>query len=354
MAVKEMNSRQRVKALLDGRLPDRPPHFDLIRNDAVIAHFASETLTVENAQRVVFKAVNLAVDATRPAIRLPDHERVETLPDGRKQHVFRWTAWTERPQTTPEQYARQVTEWIEANRRWTDQDEANVAQHVATHRDLEARLPDVYLFWSSPGGPGLHALCHGIGLEQFSFFLADYPGLVSEYLESSTERAIRYVKGVRDLTPVGVYMLGEDIAFKTATMFSPAFLRREFLSRLGRIVAAMHDGGTKVMFHSDGNLMAILDDLVATRIDLLNPIEVMAGMDIAEIHRRVPKLILVGGIDVSELLPRGTPEQIRAAVHKAIADSEGRIMPGSSTELQYVVPLENYLAMREAIHGIRY
>ena len=39
-----MHSVQRVKTLLAGQLPDRPPLYDVIRNDAVIEHFAGEKI----------------------------------------------------------------------------------------------------------------------------------------------------------------------------------------------------------------------------------------------------------------------------------------------------------------------
>ena len=41
-----------------------------------------------------------------------------------------------------------------------------------------------------------------------------------------------------------------------------------------------------MLFHSDGNLNPILDGLVEAGIDGLNPIEVLAGMDVGAIHRR--------------------------------------------------------------------
>ena len=84
-------------------------------------------------------------------------------------------------------------------------------------------------------------------------------------------------------------------------------------------------------------------------IDGLNPIEVLAGMDVADIHRRYPDLFMAGGIDVSQLLPFGTPGQVRQAVRRAIDSSEGRIMIGSSTELNDAVPLENFLALRDEV-----
>jgi uroporphyrinogen decarboxylase len=96
-------------------------------------------------------------------------------------------------------------------------------------------------------------------------------------------------------------------------------------------------------------LNPILDNLVDAGIDGLNPIEVLSGMDIGEIHRRHPHIFMAGGIDVSQLLPFGSPAEVKDAVIRAIDAAEGRIMIGSSTELNNDVPLENFLALREAV-----
>ena len=99
------------------------------------------------------------------------------------------------------------------------------------------------------------------------------------------------------------------------------------------------------MFHSDGYLMEILDDLVEAGIDLINPVEVASGMDIKKIHHRYPDLIMAGGIDVSTLLPYGSPQEVRDTVKRSIEEAEGKIMVGSSTEMNNNVPLENVLAL---------
>jgi hypothetical protein len=100
--------------------------------------------------------------------------------------------------------------------------------------------------------------------------------------------------------------------------------------------------------------MLILDDLVEAGIDGLNPIEVMAGMNVGEIHRRHPHLFMCGGIDVSQLLPFATPQDVHDATIKAIEEGEGRLMVGSTTEVHEAVPLQNYLAMRETVLDYRY
>ena len=120
------------------------------------------------------------------------------------------------------------------------------------------------------------------------------------------------------------------------------------------ICQAVHRKGRKVLFHSDGNLWDILDDLVEAGIDLLHPVEPLAGMDPAQVHRRYPDLILCGTIDVSQLLPFGTEQEIIDQVVRNIEATEGRIMVGSSTEINNEVPLKNYLVLHETVLGYRY
>jgi hypothetical protein len=61
-----------------------------------------------------------------------------------------------------------------------------------------------------------------------------------------------------------------------------------------------------------------------------------------------PKLALTGGIDVSQLLTFGTPEEVRETCRAAIRDTGGRgYLMGSTTELHWDVRLENAIAMIE-------
>lgn len=342
-------SLERVRAMLRGDKPDRIPLYELIRNDAVIEHFAGQKLTVENAEELLYEIFPKAVDTTR-SVRLPSHESEEILPDGRRRKTYRWTVWTEHVKyPSSEAYA-------EAKRRaldgpwdlWTDDDQRRLEASVANYRQIRDRLgPDFFYF---AGGPcmGLMGMYGEVGLEAFSYYLADCPEVIDLLLERSAVHAVQWIDHLPEGHGVEAVFAGDDIAFKSGPLLSPKWFGEHYFQRLTRIVEAYHRKGIKVNFHSDGNLMPIMDGLIEAGIDVLNPIETAAGMDIAELHRRYPKLIFTGGIDVSALLPFGTPEEVRDTTVKAIEDSEGQIMIGSSTELQYVVPLDNFLAMRDA------
>lgn len=348
-------SKQRVRAVLNGERPDRIPLYELIRNDRVIEYFTGIWPTPENGEELVFRTFPLAVDATRPAMKSPTVpvgvEREKILPDGRRQVIHRWTSWAEPIRYASfEAYAQAKRTFLKsASTEFTEQDQTQVETYLAQYRSYCERLgEDFFLFMGAPS-VGLQGLYGEIGLNAFALYMYECPEVISDLLEYHTIRAIHFIRHLPPDHGIEGVFIGDDVAFKTATMFSPVFFEQEYFGRLARVVAAYHARGIKVIFHSDGNLNGIMDGLVAAGIDVLNPVEVAAGMDIADLHRRYPGLIFAGGIDVSQLLPLGTPQQVADAVVRAIEDAEGQIMVGSSTELQYVVPLENYLALRDTV-----
>ncbi len=343
---------ERVRAVLRGQTPDRPPLYELLRNDAVISHFAGERLTIENAPEVVFRAFAPAVDATRPMVRLPLPEKKEVLPDGREQHTFRWTIWTSHATyANAEAYA--AAKRAETELEWTPKRQAEMDHFLKSAAEHRRKLGEVFFF---PSGPGmsLMGLYGTVGLEQFCYYLADAPGLMEDLLELRTQQSVAWIEHLPPHHGIEAVYCGDDIAFKSGPLLSPAWFKEHYFHRLARICAAYHRKGIKVMFHSDGNLNPILDGLVEAGIDGLNPLEVLAGMEVGDIHRRYPRLFLAGGIDVSQLLPYGKPQEVKDAVHRALDAAEGRLMVGSSTELNDEVPLENFLALREAVFEYRY
>ena len=343
-------SLERVRAVIRGEMPDRAPLYELIRNDAVINHFTGRTLTVENARQVVYKAFEPAVDATRPLVRLPKHEETITLEDGRQERYFRWTIWTEkRRYDSSAAYAAAKRQELDAfDPSWTQEQQAAMDARLAFIDEERAELGEVFYF---PGGPGtgLMGIFGEVGLEYFSYYLADCPGVIDELLERNTVRAVTWLEHLPPDHGIEALFTGDDIAFKTGPLLSPAWFEEHYYHRMARICDAYHARGIKALFHSDGNLNLVLDGLVEAGIDGLNPIETLAGMDVADIHRRHPDLFLTGAIDVSQLLPLGTPKQVYDTVVRTLDAAEGRIMIGSSTELNNEVPLENYLALRDAV-----
>ncbi len=350
------DSIKRVTAVINGEMPDRAPLYELLRNDSVIEHFSGRKLIDETAREDVYSAFAPAVDATRPPMRIPNRERSVILEDGREQKYFRWTIWTQHKEyNDSESYAsvkHKEFETIDPSA-WNIEMQSLLDSELRVFRDERKCLGDVF-FLPGISGPGLMDIYGEVGLESFSYYLADCPDVIVQLLEHNTVRAVTMAEHYPDNHGIIAGFLGDDIAFNSGPFLSPVWLKEHYFPRLARVIDACHSRGIKVLFHSDGNLNTILDDLVDAGIDGLNPIEILAGMDVAAIHRRYPDLFMAGGIDVSQLLPYGSPIEVRDTVKRTIDAAEGKIMIGSSTELNNDVPLENFLALRKVVIDTKY
>ena len=361
MAAATLTKRERVLRTARFEETDRVPLYDILQNDAIIEHYAAPLLqgarlSAENGVEATRFAIGRALDMTR----MPDGPSTpgEVRQDnGLVIHVEPWTSWIiERPFSD----TAQMVEWVKGQIR-----RAQEAQFGAAYRegfenwmDAVARVtaaadptgrqdPVVHVIES---GVGLTEIYHQLGWEHFTTLMFDFPDLLEEWLESRHQAELRRVDCIARPDRIPIALTYDDIAYKNTTLVSPRWLRAHWLPRLARLVSAWHARGVLCLYHSDGNLWPVMDDLVSAGIDGLNPLEVLAGMTVKAVRERYPSLFLTGGIDVSQLLPLGTPDEVRAACRAAIADAQGRgYLMGSSTELHWDVKLENAIAMFESV-----
>jgi uroporphyrinogen decarboxylase len=350
-----MNALERVNAVMRGEVPDRPPIFDLLRNDAAIEYYAGEALTQANRDRVVYRAIGDVLDSTKQFIRLPEEPRTEQLEDGRSRTYERWTYWTKPlPFRDVEEAAKHLKQILENADEFVGDTEGYVKQAEQDYLRKKKAIGDIALFLEINTTEGFHDFYESLGIEMLSYLIVDYPELIGNYLDLVVEQSLRRITalGISEMLP-GVFY-GVDLAYKTGPLFSPSFLRGQLFPRMERVINAYKDLGIRVMYHSDGNLWPILDDLVALGIDALNPIEVLAGMDLGELRKRYPDLVFIGGIDCSQLLPFATPQDISNAVVSAIEAAGPKYIVGSSTELHNAIPLDNIKAMIDTARAYQY
>ena len=90
----------------------------------------------------------------------------------------------------------------------------------------------------------------------------------------------------------------DDMGYKGTAFFSNDMYRKVLQSAHGRAVAYAHEKGIFARLHSCGDIMKLLPDILATGIDILNPLEVKAGMDVLGIKKAYGhRLSLHGGIN---------------------------------------------------------
>ncbi len=195
---------------------------------------------------------------------------------------------------------------------------------------------------------GLDLIYNLAGWELFSYLLADDPGVIAETFETVNRHEVDRVHRVADRRISPLVVAYCDIASAADVILSPRYLRAEFFPRLKRLVDAWHEHGVKVIYHSEGNLKKVLDDLVACGIDGLNPLE-PENLSLEYVRRAHPRLVLWGGIDDKRLLPFGTEGQLEQAVRRALETCrEGGLILGASGQIHPAVKPENAVALFRA------
>lgn len=116
----------------------------------------------------------------------------------------------------------------------------------------------------------------------------------------------------------GAFVYG-DLAYNTGPFMSPRHYREFLIPCLRRMFDEFHQRDMPVIFHSDGDIRLVLDDLIESGVDAINPLEAKANMDVRELAPQYgEKLAFVGNIDVRTLMTND-PEQIRAEVRSKLA-----------------------------------
>ena len=149
---------------------------------------------------------------------------------------------------------------------------------------------------------------------------------------------------------VDVLMASDDLGLQNGLMVSPHAYRKLIKPRHAKYFAIMHEmSAAKVLFHTCGSVVDIIDDLIEIGVDILNPVQVSAaGMDPDSLKRKYgPRLAFWGGIDTQRVLPWGGVQEVKQEVESRIEQlgQEGGFVLGAVHNIQPDVPLENTLAM---------
>jgi uroporphyrinogen decarboxylase len=157
---------------------------------------------------------------------------------------------------------------------------------------------------------------------------------------------------------VDVLFFAEDIAFHNGPMVSPRTYEKIIHPYQRRIFQALHSWSeAKIIYHNCGSVTWQINDLIEMGVDALNPVQVTSHDmgDTAALKRRFgDRMTFWGGIDTGEVLPHGTPADVRTEVRRRISDlhQNGGYVLASVHNLQADVSPENICAMWEAAGGL--
>lgn len=198
---------------------------------------------------------------------------------------------------------------------------------------------------------------HICGYEDFMVKMACEPdfahALYDQLFAWETRRAVICAAAGADIIAV----VG-DVAGVNGPMFSVAmweeFIQPGFQAMIREIKKANPE--TRILFHSDGELAAMIPAFIRTGIEILNPVESNC-MDPAQLKDRYGSQIAFhGAISVQRTIPNGTVAQVKDEVYTRIrtVGYNGGYMVSNENSFPYDAPLANILALYEAVRDFDY
>lgn len=307
-----MTPRERFEKALRFEEPDRPPHFEQM-----------------------FELVNEAF-----GMMFPSSEELDNSSGSIRLDLFR---------TCAEIYAKTIEcfEW-DAVLIWRPAERNDVYYDFIRYfkKYIGANIPVGGFIWGS-------AICIDTIRDymQFAVELYENRPKLHSWAEEMLTGAVEHAKKLID-SGVDFISINNDYAFNSGTFLQPKDFAELTTPYMKRLVNYIKKQDVKVIFHSDGNLMQVLDQILEISPDVLHSIDPMAGMDIAEVKRLTyGRTALMGNVQCS-LLQDGPPEAIIESAQYAIKSAApgGGYIYSTSNTIFPGLPLENYKLMVDYMH----
>jgi uroporphyrinogen decarboxylase len=151
---------------------------------------------------------------------------------------------------------------------------------------------------------------------------------------------------------IDIVYMADDYCSQRGPLFSPDAFKEFVVPYLSKVAAQVHQHGKKLLLHVCGAVRPLLPMIVDAGVDMLEPIQVRAaGMDPEGLKRDFGRdLCFYGGVDLQDVLCKGTPAQVADEVRRLIdilGEGGGYIIGPGHTYIQPDAPLENILSMYE-------
>jgi uroporphyrinogen decarboxylase len=232
--------------------------------------------------------------------------------------------------------------------KWTPPDPNQPGNYDWNARDIK-QFGDEYFLMAS-GYFGLYERCYGMmSIPTMFETVVTEPKLAEELLEKITDYKIGVAKNFVKMK-LDIGHVGDDLGTQTGPFVPPRIFTDLLLPQYKRLFKVYKDAGWLMSMHSCGCVTKFLPELIEAGLDVLEPVQ--PCMDLPFIKKEYGKhLTFWGGIDTQQLLPFGSPDDVRREVAKVIrlmGKGGGHII-APSQEVMKDVPLANIVALLETI-----
>jgi uroporphyrinogen decarboxylase len=187
---------------------------------------------------------------------------------------------------------------------------------------------------------GLEKILMDLMMEEDHIF-----ALLDKVMEINTEIGKKLIALGAD-----ILWAGDDFGSQNGMILSPELWRKVFKPRIKHMFEEFRkvNSEIKIAWHSCGSILPIIPDFIEIGLDILNPLQPLAhGMEPEFLKNTYGKdLVFFGGIDIQDLLPNKTPEEIKKEVRRRIQiyGNGGGYINAPAHNIQDDTPIENILA----------
>lgn len=190
-----------------------------------------------------------------------------------------------------------------------------------------------------------------VGINDFMIMCYEDRSLVEDMLDAEMEHCIKTTNALLK-EEIDVFFPADDIAFKTGLFLPPKLMREIWIPRMAVLLEPVVNAGVPIIFHSDGNIDEIIEDLIEIGINCIHPLDPY-GVSYKEYKKKYGNnLSFAGNIDIEFPLAKGTSEDIKKDVkeHLDVMMPGGGYILSSSHSIVNYIPFENFAAMINAAH----
>ncbi len=163
-----------------------------------------------------------------------------------------------------------------------------------------------------------------VGIERLILETYDDPEWVHALLKILQRRKLTYVRSMKgaafDLTELG----GGDAS---STVISPSIFDEYVAPYDAQLIAAAHEAGQRIVYHTCGGMMPLLERIAEMKPDAMEtftPVDMGGDANLAEAKWRIgDKVCMIGGFDQLHFFTKCTPAQTRAEVRRCFEAAGG-------------------------------
>lgn len=178
----------------------------------------------------------------------------------------------------------------------------------------------------------------------------EYPDEIHRLFDKMTSFYCRILERAKKECAIDGIFTSDDLGTQASTFFSPDLFDEFFVPYYKRVIDKCHELGIHFWLHTCGNIEALIPRFVELGVDVLHPIQKYT-MDEKKIAQKYgDKVCIWAGFDVQQIIPWGTPDEVRREV-RFMMDTyyrpEGRLMLTAGNGINQDCPLTSLDALMD-------